>query len=426
MSSQTRLFSKSQLALLLLWVITPGLFPPIGDRGSTVAVSDVLGAVTVSYTILRFCISRFSPSGAHIALFVHLAVALASSLVFVGHDFFPASLGRAIRFALICSPAFILLFHETTHDQFVTILKAYLVAATLGAALPLLAYAGGLEAARAVQTIDLTEVGVVNRAGGWVGDSSAFGHQIASVCVVFVAALVTGVLRLRMIHVAIIGVVAYGLYATSSRSAVAAIALALLSCGLIGQASLKGKVRTLLLLVSVASFAVLGLAIASSLGIAQGLDTVVHRLIEPFLVLLDSSQAGAISSGRLENWTSLHDRLGWQWVWGAGFGALPSLYGIADNVLIKTLGETGLLGAASLAALILFLARRLWRERSNPIAAFGMIVLCGQVANALFVDTLTFYSSMPPVVTLVFLSYKYARDRRRRAQLTLANSGTSA
>lgn len=412
MTTHVSAAGRFQMGLLTLWMAIPGIIPPLGERGATLAPSDALGALTLGYVALRVFTGRFVASPAHVALLVHLGVVLASCLAFWGGgDFLLTSLGRAMRFVFICSPAFLLMLGGVNEHQFRSLVRIYLISCTIGVTLPLLAFALGSEAARATQTIDLVDVGVMNRAGGWVGDSSAFGHQISSLCTILIAAVAANLFRFRLTQALPVVVIAYGLYATSSRSALLAIAVPVALCTMI-KAPLVKKLKIGAVLVLLALLASAGMGAASSLGITGGLETVIERLLEPFGLLFDSSRASMVSSGRLDNWASFHDRIGWQWLLGAGFGALPALYGIADNVLVKALGETGIMGLASLLLFIFFLVSRLWRTRAQQIAVFGLIVISGQIVNALLVDTLTFYSSMPSVIAIVACAYRYARDLR--------------
>jgi len=62
---------------------------------------------------------------------------------------------------------------------------------------------------------------------------------------------------------------------------------------------------------------------------------------------------------------------------------------------------------------VLSVILRFWRHRQNPLGAMMTFFTLGQCVNAMFVDTTSFFSSMPIVILTGFASYKYLRNGAR-------------
>jgi hypothetical protein len=406
--------------LICAWIVLPCLLPPLGERGGTVTVSDILGGLTILYCGLLATRIRMRLDVSDVALVVYLTIVVSSCLFYFGDRDTALLFARSIRLVLIFSPAFIFIFVRLELDSIRSMLRLYIVAATVGILLPLIAYAMGLQSAMANQTIDLDATGVINRAGGWVGDSSAFGHEISCLALILVLGLLSGVFEFRLLYLGSFAVVLYGLYATSSRTALVTIFCATGLFLLLGPAKITSKLRSISLLVLICGFATLGIFLAYSLGYLKGLGNVVDKLLTPFELIFNASRAAEVSSGRLENWGALFDRVGWRVLYGTGFGTLPLRYGIEDNVVIKSLGETGLAGLLALVTVVGGAVYRFWRRRRIALAAMMLFFTLGQCVNAMFVDTTSFFSSMPVVVLFGFACYKHLRNdgRERDSQLT--------
>jgi len=299
----SRLNTQPLLAFLMCaWLVLPGLLPPLGERGATIAVSDILGGLTLMYC---FVVVTQSPMRIHIpdvALFVYLSVVAFSCLFYIGDRNTLLLLARATRLLFIFSPAFLFLVARLDIEAIRYLLRLYVASATIGIAIPLAAYAMGMHGAMANQTIDLDAVGVVNRAGGWIGDSSAFGHQISCLSLVLILGLLSGVLEFKVVYLASFAVILYGLYATSSRTALVTIVITTALFLFFGPSKIGAKLRSIFLLGLISGLAALFISVAYSSGHLQGLGNVIDKLLTPFELVFDAGRAAQVSSGRLENW----------------------------------------------------------------------------------------------------------------------------
>lgn len=381
------------------------MLPPLGERGGTIAISDLLGMITLTFCFFLILSQRIRLSFAHAALLVHVSICLLSCIFFLGDSFFSQSLGRAVRFICIISPALMFLFFDLSRDKIVVLVNVYLWTSAIGIALPLIAYGLGYSSAFATQTIDLEVSSVVQRAGGWVGDSSAFGHQISSLASLFIFGFFYGMIKSRFLSLLVLAVTSYGLYATSSRSAFLSIVVSLILYYIVSRESFFEKfwkLSRLVLLVATLFFFVYYFDLLSFF---SGTNIIWERLIAPIQLLFSGDSVTSVSSGRTENWGRMFDVLGWRLLIGVGYGSLAILYGIADNIFIKSLGETGLGGILSLVSFFMLLLIKFWKKRTIPVFSFGLFFLISQLISSLLVDTFTFYSSIPPVILVLFAVY---------------------
>jgi len=125
---------------------------------------------------------------------------------------------------------------------------------------------------------------------------------------------------------------------------------------------------------------------------------------------LFSSTEGVLS-GRVASWRTLLDWLSanpWQAILGIGYKTLPysDTLGapvVADNMYLSLLVETGILGLAALLWLSVAILRAAYRtqkktesgSRSSFFSAWILCFWCGQMAQMLFGDLLTYWRVLP-------------------------------
>jgi O-antigen ligase len=161
----------------------------------------------------------------------------------------------------------------------------------------------------------------------------------------------------------------------------------------------------------------------------------VDRFAAPFEALMGFGDVpvtnlDSLSSGRLSNWATIWKVLSDNWFLGAGYKYLSLKFNLpADNMFILTIAEIGLFGTiAFLLVLTIPLIRLIARsKRDTLLARVALAVWVGQVCHAIFVDTFTFYTSMPMVLIFVAISMRplvqavgfgHRRGRRSMAQQT--------
>jgi O-antigen ligase len=110
-----------------------------------------------------------------------------------------------------------------------------------------------------------------------------------------------------------------------------------------------------------------------------------------------------ILSGRLEAWHTLSDFLRanpWHALAGIGYKTLPysDFTGgkvIADNMYLSLLVETGIIGLAALIWLHVAILRAAWRSRTTFLGTWIFCFWCGEIAQMMFGDLLTYWRVLP-------------------------------
>jgi O-antigen ligase len=237
-------------------------------------------------------------------------------------------------------------------------------------------------------------------------DAAQFGNACAFFLIGAAAAVLRGRERSMWTAVAAVALIA-GLIFSFSRGAMLSAGAGLLLLAALSRPSAR---------VAAGGVAVLGASVGAALLAAPELTSTyaLRFAYTAWRAVADPAEALGV---RLESWSELLGMLAdhpERLVFGWGYRTLPL---IVDNQWLSTLGETGLVGLAALAALIGALLHGSWRaaRSANPDAAFlGIWSLCfwaGQFVQMLFVDLMTYWRVLPVYMVVLALA---EREHERR------------
>jgi O-antigen ligase len=411
-------FSKAAMYLLTLWVLLPPLIPPLQADWIKISVVDPLGAVSLILIVAAALCGKIRYSTFHASVIVFCIICIVTTASFWGEHEFVESLLRAIRQAFVFSPIFLVALIPLQIRLYNTLLACLIVSYGLGILLSMIFYSAGFDFATAHQQFWSPEgVHVAPRAGGTVGDSSAFGHLIASWAAIAIGVLSYQPARPRkLILIAlVVGVAGWGLYGALARSAILDLVVALALLLVLHPAGLRRLTAFRLVLIVTVPLTVAVLSSFSLIApLPQDFHDRVNRFIAPFEAILGFGDApttnlDSLSSGRLSNWATIWKVLSDNWLFGAGYKYLSLKFNLpADNMFILTFAEIGLFGSiAFVLVLAVPLIRLLSRSRRDTmLSRIGLAMWVGQVCHAIFVDTFTFYTSMPMVLIFIALAMR--------------------
>lgn len=395
--------------LLILWAVCLPIVPPISVGSTPVSPVDILAIPTLYVALLQAPTIR-NGSSFFGWLFVLFAMWAATTSLLISSDFVAKdSLLRAIRLLFIVTPTLLISRAELTEDRTRVLLAIVATASSLGIVMQLGLFALGDPSVQAHQEFTDRVVALSNRMGGYVHDSSAFGHALASWFVITLAVLTMYAWRYRiMLITAVTAVLIYGLYATVSRSAFVDLVVAVPALLLLAPMATRRKLQIIFglcvaLPILVASISALGPAL-----LPEAVQSAMTRLLGPLNYLLgvetDVLDLDSLSAGRTLAWDQLSYLFDRAPLMGHGYKSLAIVYAVpADNLFISVAVETGLVGLFNLIFLIVKTVLRLASPTDlNPVTrALAISLGLGQLAHAMFVDTLTFYSSMPIVLIVI-------------------------
>lgn len=269
----------------------------------------------------------------------------------------------------------------------------------------------------------------LHRAGGTFLDASSFGHLLSTwyvFSILFVLPTISGMARRMGFVSGATMLMGYGLYSSVSRAALLHI-LVVGAALLILPGRLSGfRISRLLLPIGLALF-VVGFW-TSDLWTAPSLDSfrfIFERLVNTVQAAMDGTEALDRSGGnRLSGWGTAFQLWLANPVLGVGYKALVPSYGIfADNTIVLTLVETGILGCLAFSitglgfmagALRLYLAEL-------PFGRALLLFWLGQMTHSLLVDTITFCGSTTLALMLAtVLSLTIRSTQANRKPGTLA------
>lgn len=390
------------VALLYAWCTLPIMLPPFHLGALTIGVTDILGPVTLAYCLIQSIIRRSKITKIQVLFSIYLLFSFISVLALSESNIMPTAFLRALRMLFIISPIFLLFYAENSEKLCYQLVRISIYASTIGIGSALVAYFLGFEAAVAVQTIDFGQGELVGRAGGWVGDSSAFGHQIGTAASLLILVYLARLAEVRFSKIFLVlafSVILIGLYASSSRSALVNVIGSIAAFFLLPGEKLKYRLKILSRVLVAVIFAVLFFYALGQTGIIDNTDFLTERMFGGFE---NKSDINSLSAGRIDNWNWMYHIFLSNWLTGIGYSALFSAFDVpADNLYIKAFVETGFFGGMSLilAALCTLVALGK-KSRGIKIAKIALCLFIGQLINAFFVDIFTFYSSMPMVLLI--------------------------
>ncbi len=390
------------VALLYAWCTLPIMLPPVHVGSLAVGATDILGPVTLGYCLIQSIIRKSKITKIQVLFSIYILFSFISVLALAGSNLMPTAFLRALRMLFIVSPIFLLFYAKNNEKLCYQLIHISIYASILGIGSALAAYFLGVESAVAVQTIDFGQGELVGRAGGWVGDSSAFGHQIGTAASLLILVYLARLAEVRFSKIFLtlaFSVILVGLYASSSRSALVNVFASIAAFFLLSGESFKHRLKILSRVLVAAIFAVLFFYALGQTGVIDNTDFLTERMFGGFD---NKSDINSLSAGRIDNWNWMYHVFLSNWLTGIGYSALFSAFDVpADNLYIKAFVETGFFGGASLILAALFTLVALGKKsRGIKVSKIALCLFIGQLTNALFVDIFTFYSSMPMVLLI--------------------------
>ncbi|MBB4146203.1 O-antigen ligase family protein [Rhizobium rhizoryzae] len=290
------------------------------------------------------------------------------------------------------------------------LLRVAIFAGMLSVTVSAIGYFFEFDFAFAHQSLFTTEGYFGQRAGGLVGDSSAYGHLVAtfgSLSIGYLAYIAKGGHRFTWAFIVLL-IVAYCLYISSSRSAYINITSALLTLIFLSKWNKLYLMCCSMIMAVLGTISYLGYMLVGSgtNDVTSPFQQIVARLFEPlgFLVGLGGKAVNieSLSSGRINNWSQVFDLSVENWLTGSGYKSMYLYYGIpVDNNFLQLLAECGLVSATLFCIMVCLVMRRLLVGSSSyPIGRMLFAVWVGQLSHMFFVETLSFYSSMPTLLCL--------------------------
>jgi O-antigen ligase len=387
----------TRFLLLTYAFAAPWCYGFISIGGDRVALTDVLLPITVVVFIARV---RIPLTNLQWMLLLYPLAALAASLGALGTGVEGGVFLKTARLWGTFAPALLLTTLGLAEGDLLRYVKAFIAGGAVSLLAGIAGFHLGWEFTAAHQTWDFGAGDLLPRAGGVFQESGAYGHLLASWCVLTLAFLpMFHSLRVRvLLCVLAVVITAPGLMICVSRSALvhlfAAGSLAVLL------PSANGRWRRIAAGVTVAA------TLAVTLTWCVPNDTMLaglrERVVEMYTGLsLASEVVDQVSSGRLTNWSMAFD------VWlerpllGVGYKALIPLYGFpGDNTFLLALAETGMLGLTALAVLfggfLCHGAAAPW----EPLRRILLLLWTGQLVHSLNVDMITFSASMSCVLLI--------------------------
>ncbi len=238
------------------------------------------------------------------------------------------------------------------------------------------------------------------RAGGLIGETTAFGHLIATWSTLSFGLLIWAqrVRQWKWVLAVIVGLGGCMVFMASSRAGMLnmlVFALMLWSIGKFQRRTLKNVLMAGALLASMLVILQIGVMTTRRTQVTGASEKVV-RQVERFIPV---NSANEMSSGRLEAWQK-YARIIRNHLWlGCGYKTATRLMPghTPDNSVLSALLETGILGLIAIASFGLLTTFSLWNRaaQGNAYAQVLGSVWCGQLVQALTNDTHTLLLGVP-------------------------------
>lgn len=411
--------------LLLLYILLcPWCTGVVTIAGVRLAASDLL--LPFATICIALSIRSHEWGMQQLGLIAYGAIAAVSVIPLVSGTFLAVTLMKVIRLWGILAPALLVTSINIVSFPLRRAVRAFFWSGLCSVLFGVIAFFFQWDFGVAIQSYNYGGQ-YLHRAGGTFLDASSFGHLLSTWYVfsmLFVLPTISGPWRRAVFLVVATLLVGYGLYASVSRAA-------LLHLLVVGAAYLLlpnrvGDFRISRLLIPVAVALIAVLSWTSDLWSASFLDSfrfIFERLVKTAQAAMDGSEALDRSGGnRLSGWATAFQLWLCNPLLGVGYKALVPSYGIfADNTIVLTLVETGILGCLAFTITgIGFVAGALRNYLDELPFGRGLLLFwLGQMTHSLLVDTITFCGSTTLVLmlaTALALAIHSTRTRRKLDQ----------
>lgn len=318
---------------------------------------------------------------------------------------------HVVRLAGVVCPFALAYSARRTESLLVPCARSFFVGGAISIALAAVRFWWGIGWRATSQTFVFENGKLDERAGGVFGDVSAFGHMFATWAVIVIVVYawnVRGTKRWAIIlSVVMLGTLAVGI--SLSRAALANWLAAISVAALLPEGGRRTVWGWYLRLAATGLAVAIALLLATSdyqLG-TPGLPVIAQRIVEPAAALFSGNGSmEQVTSGRWSTWHGVFDLWATHPFLGIGYKRLTTAYGLAaDNTFLLALAETGMVGSICLGG---FWLAVLWKSvkclsARSPFGRPLVILWVSQTVHGVFVDTLTFFGSMTPLLIVLGL-----------------------
>jgi O-antigen ligase len=425
--------SFRQNLLLLYILLCPWCTGVITITGVRLAASDLL--LPFAAICIALSIRSHEWGMQQLGLIAYGAIAAVSVIPLVSGSFLAVTLMKVIRLWGILAPALLVTSINIASFPLRRAVRAFFWSGLCSVLFGVIAFFFQWDFGVAIQSYNYGGQ-YLHRAGGTFLDASSFGHLLSTWYVfsmLFVLPTISGPWRRAVFLVGATLLVGYGLYASVSRAAL--LHLLVVGVAYIILPSRVGNLRISRFLLPVAVALIGVLSWTSDLWSASFLDSfrfIFERLVKTAQAAMDGSEALDRSGGnRLSGWATAIQLWLANPLLGVGYKALVPSYGIfADNTIVLTLVETGILGCLAFTITgIGFVAGALRNYLDELPFGRGLLLFwLGQMTHSLLVDTITFCGSTTLVLmlaTALALAIHSTRTRRMLDQYPGPPSGVA-
>ncbi|HET8549919.1 MAG TPA: O-antigen ligase family protein [Bryobacteraceae bacterium] len=389
----------TKLLLVTYAFAAPWCYGFLSIGGDRIALTDVLLPIAAALILTRI---RLPLTELQWLLLLYPVIALLASLAVLGTGIEDAVFLKTARLWGTFAPALLLTTSEVDMADLRRYVKAWAAGGGLSLMIGVAGFYLGWDFTAAHQTWGFNAGELLPRAGGVFQESGAYGHLLASWCVVTLLFAPTLTSRKRRVPLcaSVAALTALGLVVNVSRSAMLNLLVTAAVAVMLPATSSRRK----RLAVAVCTVTVVAAALTFFAPEGTALGALRDRCVETYEGLaLAADVLDQTSSGRLSNWGLALDVWLERPLFGAGYKTMIPLYGSpGDSTFILALAETGIAGGLALMLLFgLFVRRGVAMTVANaPLGRVLLIIWAGQFAHSLNVDVITFSGSMFAVLLL--------------------------
>jgi len=426
----SRLRASLLVAIVFLCPWCTGL---VTLEGTRLAASDLLLLPVLACLLLTVRPGEWTAY--HLGFLAFGLLAAFSALSLLAASFLPVVLMKIVRLAGILAPALLVTRQSLPTLPLHRLERAFFWGGLVSVAYGAVAFVFQWESGIAVQSYYFGS-DYLRRAGGAFLDASAFGHVLATWCVIsllFVLPSLHSLWSRAALLLLTLPLTAYSLYASVSRAAL--LHLLVVGAGLLilprrlDRGPFYRFAGVSLLTLALAALFVTGFW---DLPVFEPVRFVFARIGQTVQAMLEGVESLDRSGGnRLSSWAAAFDLWLQSPLLGVGYKALAPSYGLfVDNTLVLTLVETGIFGFLAFTAtglgFLVHAARAYAAEL--PLARRLLLFWLGQTTHSLVVDTITFSGSITVVLVLgTAWTLMTARQPRQAQPLsTLAASAAAS